>query len=374
MLCCNIIAFSLTREIAGTRISFVKKLYISNLHEGARIEDVFLVVSKSVANTRTGSQFLKITLADKTGTVDCVKWDATESEISRIGEDDYVMVQAAVKSYNDHPQLVIESFQKWGEAVDPGDFLRSTKRDIDEMMTELMSILEQVKNPHLRALLDSFLTAGENAAKFRQAPAAKTLHHAFIGGLLEHTLNVVRLCSALADLYPQIDRELLLTAAALHDIGKMDEYLWSSSIKFSDAGNLVGHIVGGAMAVKEAAEKIEGFDPMMSLALQHMILAHHGTKEYGSPKLPKSIEAMVLHEADNLDAQIAIFEEAIHKSDSDGLFTERHKMLDRPIFKGLRTENLFDKIEKPEVVLPDGESADLESYTADIDYDPFEDE
>jgi 3'-5' exoribonuclease len=348
----------------------VKKLYISNLREGARIEDIFLVVSKSVANTRTGSQFLKITLADKTGTVDCVKWDATESEISRISEDDYVMVQAAVKSYNDHPQLVIESFQRWGESVDPADFLRSTKRDPDEMMTALTGLLEQVSNPKLQALLDSFISEGENAVKFRQAPAAKKLHHAYIGGLLEHTLNVVRACAALADLYPQADRDLLLTAAALHDIGKIDEYVWSNSIKFSDAGHLVGHIVGGAMAVKEAAEKIDGFDPTMSLALQHMILAHHGTREWGSPKLPKSIEALILHQADNLDAYIAIFEEAIHGSDNGGLFTERHKLLDRPIFKGL-TGNLFDEVQ---AIPPDGEATDLDAYTADIDYDPFADE
>ncbi|MEN6358172.1 MAG: HD domain-containing protein [Armatimonadota bacterium] len=354
----------------------MKKLYVVNLREGARIEEVFLVVTKSVASTRTGSQFLKMTLADKTGTVDSVKWDATESEIARISEDDYVQVQAAVKSYNDHPQLVIESFQRWGEAIDPSDFLRSSQRDPDKMMTELTAILEQVTNPKLRTLLDGFFSNSEYAVKFRQAPAAKKIHHAYIGGLLEHTLNVVRTCAALSDLYPNTDRELLLTAAALHDIGKIDEYLWSSSIKFSDAGHLVGHVVGGAMMVKEAADKIDGFDPTMSLALQHMILSHHGEKEWGSPKQPKSIEAVMLHTADDLDAKLAIFDEAIHNSDNGGLFTERHFLLDRPIFKGLPscTGLLEDTGQPEEAVLPNGDAADMESFAADVDYDPFADE
>lgn len=368
------VCFFLTTASLGARILFVKKLYVVNLREGSRIEEVFLVVSKSVANTRTGSQFLKMTLADKTGTVDSVKWDASESEIARISEDDYVQVQATVKSYNDHPQLVIESFHRYGEAIEPADFLRSSPRDNDEMMSELTAVLGQVINPKLRTLLDAFFSNSDYALKFRQAPAAKKLHHAYIGGLLEHTLNVVRACAVLADLYPNIDRDLLLTAAALHDIGKIDEYVWTSSIKFSDAGHLVGHVVGGAMAVKEAADKIEGFDPMVSLALQHMILAHHGEKEWGSPKQPKSIEAVMLHAADDLDAKLAMFEEAIRNSDNGGLFTERHFLLERPIFKGLPncTNLIEDTVQEP--VTPNGESADLESFAADVDYDPFADE
>jgi 3'-5' exoribonuclease len=352
----------------------VKKLYVANLREGARLEEVFLVVSKSVACTRTGSQFLKMTLADKTGAVDSVKWDTTEPEAARINEDDYILAQATVKSYNDRPQLVIESFQRWDEAIDPADFLRSSRRDPDEMMNELMAVLEQIANPKLRALLDGFFSNSECSIRFRQAPAAKKLHHAYIGGLLEHTLNVVRTCAVLADLYPYSDRDLLLTAAALHDIGKIDEYVWSSSIKFSDAGHLVGHVVGGAMAVKEAADRIKGFDPTMSLALQHMILSHHGAKEWGSPKLPKSIEAVMLHAADDLDAKLAMFEEAIQSSDNSGLFTERHFLLDRPIFKGLPDcAGLFGD-QPAEPVLPNGEASDLESFAADVDYDPFADE
>ncbi|MCE5322169.1 HD domain-containing protein [bacterium] len=354
----------------------MKKLYVANLQEGARIEEVFLVVSKSVANTRTGSQFLKMTLADKTGTVDSVKWDVSEADVGRISEDDYIHVQASVKSYNDHPQLVIESFQRWGDAIDPADFLRSSPRNPDEMSSELSAILAQVTNPNLRSLLDSFFSDNEYSAKFKQAPAAKKLHHAYIGGLLEHTLNVVRTCAALADLYPNADRELLLTGAALHDIGKVDEYLWSSSIKFSNAGHLVGHVVGGAMMVKAAADAIDSFDPMMSLALQHMIISHHGTKEWGSPKLPKSIEALILHCADYLDAHVAIFEEAIQSSGSDGLFTERHFLLERPIFKGLHgSAEVFNGLgQVGEPVLPSGEAVDLENFAVEDDYDPFADE
>ncbi|MHB9035942.1 MAG: 3'-5' exoribonuclease YhaM family protein [Armatimonadota bacterium] len=353
----------------------MKKIYAANLREGTRVEDIFLVVSKSVASTRTGSQFLKMTLGDKSGTVDAVKWDASESDVSRLREDDHVLVHAAVKSYNDRPQLVVESFQRWGEAVDPADFVRSSPRDPDEMMCELMAILDQVANPNLRRLLDIFLVSGDYATKFRQAPAAKKLHHAYVAGLLEHTLNVVRTCEALADLYPHADRDLLLTAAALHDIGKTEEYLWTGSIKFSDAGHLVGHVVGGAMAVKEAADRIEGFEPVMNLALQHMIISHHGNKEWGSPKQPKSIEALMLHSADDLDAKMAMFEEAIHASDSGGLFTERHFLLDRPIFKGLPVNgDVFAESESEPVIFGDDEASDLELFAADASHDPFVDE
>ncbi|MCE5314284.1 MAG: HD domain-containing protein [Armatimonadota bacterium] len=350
----------------------MKKIFVANLREGTRIEDIFLVVSKSVANTRTGSQFLKMTLGDKSGTVDAVKWEATESEISRLHDDEHVLVCATVKTYNDKPQLVIESFQRWGEAVDPADFVRSSPRDPNEMMAELMRLLDQVVNPNLRRLLDIFLVSGDYAVKFRQAPAAKKLHHAYVAGLLEHTLNVVRTCAALADSYPQVDRDLLLTAAALHDIGKTEEYLWSGSIKFSDAGHLVGHVVGGAMAVKEACDQIDGFDPMMNLALQHMIISHHGNKEWGSPKQPKSIEAVMLHCADDLDAKVAMFEDAIRNSDNSGLFTERHFMLERPIFKGLpgnaarAAESDLDQ-----EAFGNTEESDLELFAADVGCDPF---
>ncbi|MCE5198483.1 MAG: HD domain-containing protein [Armatimonadota bacterium] len=355
----------------------MKKYYVSNLREGAKVEDVFLVASKSVAHTRTGSPYLKVTLADKTGEVNAIKWDATESEITRLQEDDYIFVYAAVRNYNDHPQLQVESFQRWGEAVDPADFVRSSPFDPDQMMAELSEILAQVADPNLRALLDKLFSDQDFVRKFRQAPAAKKVHHAYVSGLLEHSLGVVKTCVAFADRYPQANRDLLITGAVLHDVGKIQEFEWNGSIKYSSSGVLVGHIVVGAMLAKDLADSIDGFDPILSLTLQHIILSHHGEHEYGSPKLPKCIEAMMLHCADDLDAKVAILGQAIEESDVNGgggLFTQRHYLLGRPIFKGVhKIAEPPDVAVSEHAAVEEGE-ADLDLFAADVDYDPFADE
>lgn len=347
----------------------MKKLFVANLRDGARVEDVFLVASKSVASTRAGSPYLKMKLADKTGQIDAIKWDVGESEISRLREDDYILVHGIVKTYNDSLQVGIDSFERWGEAVDPSDFIASSSRDPDEMMSEFLGLIGRVSDANPRLLLDGFFADEEFVRKFREAPAATRNHHAYVGGLLEHTINVVKTCIALAGLYPQVHADLLITGAALHDIGKVDEFVWSGAIKYSDEGNLVGHVVGGAMMVRQAIAAIDGFDPMMALTLQHMILSHHGRLEYGSPKLPQCFEAAMLHHADEMDAQISMFEIAIRESDesgSDSLFTKRHHLLDRPIFKGLDRAGAGNGLSA-------GEEPDLEGFAVDPGFDPFAD-
>lgn len=347
----------------------MKKLFVTNLRDGARVEDVFLVSSKSVGSTRAGSPYLKIKLADKTGEVDAIKWDASESEISRLREDDYFLVNGVVRTYNDSLQVGVDSFKHWGEPVDPSDYIASSSRDPDEMMGEFLALIGQVSDPSLRQLLDGFFGDEAFCRKFRQAPAASRNHHAYIGGLLEHTINVVKNCAAFAGLYPQAHADLLITGAALHDVGKVDEFVWSGAIKYSDEGNLVGHVVGGAMLVRQAIAGMDGFDPMMALTLQHMILSHHGRLEYGSPKLPLCFEAVLLHHADDIDAQISMFEKAIRESDETGnasLFTKRHHLLDRPIFKGI------------ERAVANGSNGgngdpDLELFAVESEFDPFAD-
>lgn len=346
----------------------MKRFYVGNLREGSKIEDVFLVASKSIATTRTGSPYLRMRLADRTGEIEAVKWEVTETETARLKEDDYIFISATASTYRDSLQLTIDSLRKWSDEVDPADFLRCSTKNVDEMMTQLRELLENVSNPHLKRLLGSFFDDDEFSLQFQQAPAAKTNHHACVGGLLEHTLSVTKMCVELAKLYPQLDKDLLLTGAALHDIGKVEEFSWTGSIKYSEAGVLVGHLVGGAMMVKKAADEIEDFDPLLSIALQHLILSHHGSREYGSPKLPKSIEALALHCADDLDAMIAMFEKAIEDSDGNGdsgLFTKRHFLLQRLIFKGHRRQEEDQKQEPTEEV-------NLDSFTAD--YDPFADD
>lgn len=348
----------------------MKKLFVGQMRDGARIEDVFLVVSRTVASTRGGATYLRIRLADKTGEVDAVKWEATESEISRLVEDDYVLIHGSVNTYRGNLQVTVDSFQRWGEAVDPADFMRCSANDPDQMMAELLDLLGEVTQPHLRQLLDSFFGDNSFALKFKQAPAARSVHHAYVSGLLEHTLGVVKACGTLADLYPSIDKDLLITAAALHDAGKIEEFEWNGSIKYSEAGHLVGHVVGGAMMVKQVAESIEGFDPLLSLVLQHMILAHHGQHDYGSPKLPQCLEAIMLHYADDLDAKAAILKQAIDESRANGensLFTKNHHMLNRAIFKGIPREmgQAEESSEREEI--------NLDLFAVDSDYDPFAD-
>lgn len=349
----------------------MKRFYIQDLREGTKIEDVFLVASKTLANTRSGSPYLRLKLADRTGEVEAVKWEVTESDTARLGEDEYILVSASVATYKDSLQLTVDSIRHWGEPIDPADFLRSCSREPAEMMAELDELLMRVSNPHLKRLLDFFFSNSEFARKFQHAPAAKLNHHACIGGLLEHTLSVTRVCADYASHYPQLDADLLLVGAALHDIGKIEEFECSTSIKSTESGVLVGHVVVGTMMVRQAANSIDRFDPLLSLALQHLVLSHHGQYDWGSPKVPKSIEALALHSADDLDAKIAMFERAIEESDSGGdtsLFTKRSFLLQRPIFKGHRRPG--EPGENPPPASPD-EEADLDLFAAD--FDPFAD-
>lgn len=347
----------------------MKRYFVSELREGAKIEEVFLLSSKSVGNTRAGQPFLKMKLSDRSGTMDGVKWNATPTDLSCVSEMDFILARGTVGMYNGEMQMVVEFLRKHTDKIDAADFLAKTPRNTEEMFKELRGILSQVKDSSLGKLLACFFEDGVIAGRFQEAPAATKLHHACIGGLLEHTLNVVKASDVLADLYPEADKDLVLAAAALHDIGKIEEYDWSTALRFTDAGHLVGHVVGGAMMAKQAAERIEGFDSLLNLALQHAILSHHGMKEYGSPKQPKSMEAMIVHAADELDANIGMYHKAVVESEHEGtlgLFTKRHFMLDRPLFKG---------IPKPcdSAILPEP-SFDSDAISADTDYDPFGEE
>lgn len=347
----------------------MKRYYISDLREGAKIEDVFLLSYQSVGSTRAGQPFLKMKLSDRTGTIDAVKWNATQEEVSTAGTLEFIQARGTVGMYNGEIQLSVDSFRKFTDKIDRSDFLATTARDIGEMWSEFNSILGQIRNPQLARLIAHFFEDERTASAFREAPAATKVHHACIGGLLEHTLNVVKSCDALAGLYPDADKEVLLVAAALHDIGKIDEYDWTVKLQFTDAGHLVGHIVGGAMMVKCAAERIDGFDPLLNLALQHAILSHHGLKEYGSPKQPKSLEAMIVNAADQLDANAAMYHNAITESQREGslgLFTKRHFFLERPLFKGIPKAG--DLPTAPEL------SFDVDALAAETEYDPFEED
>ncbi len=340
-----------------------KRQFVKDLKTDDRVDDLFVVASKSVGQTYRGTPFLKLRLVDKTGQIDAVKWDANDADIEKASEDDIIHVVGKVSLYRENPQIEITTLQRGGKETDPSDFVRSSPHDLVAMAAEFRSVLAQVKSPGLVKLLCAVFDDEERFAGFTQAPAAKSMHHAYVGGLLEHTLNVMKTCATLAQRYESVNKELLLTGAALHDIGKIEEFNWRASISYSDIGNFVGHIVRGAMLVKEMTDSISEIDEMTALQLEHMVIAHHGEKEYGSPKRPKTLEAMILHMADDLDAKIFQIETAVAESRSRneaGRFTRFVKGLDRPVFKGCAQDPGSE---------PDSEDLRLMS---DEGYNPFE--
>jgi 3'-5' exoribonuclease len=344
----------------------MKNSYVSDLRDGARVDDFFLICSKSLGHTQDGSPYVRLKLGDRTGTIDAIKWDASETMYSGLSGDDFVWVRGTVTTYNEKLQIKIDSFRRYTDKADPADFLPRSERDIDEMLSEMLAIVASVRHPHLRELLDSFFGDQELLSKFSTAPAAQKIHHGYIGGLLEHSLSVAKMSDLAASHYPRVDRDLLVTGAILHDIGKIEEFCWDKSIKYSNTGHLVGHIVTGALMVEKAAERINGFHPLLKLTLMHMILAHHGQKDWGSPKRPKSIESLVLHYIEDLDAKVNTFQQAVggpEAGDEADLFTDRHWLFERPLFRGLPRSVMRPWDDEPEPSEP-----------SEADHDPFAEE
>ena len=292
--------------------------YIETLRDGDRVLAIYLCKSKTVAVTKTGKEYENVILQDKTGQLDAKIWDPGAAGICDFEPLDYVEVTGIVTSFNGMLQLKIERARKAGEGeYDPADYLPTTKKDIEVMYKELTALINSVKNPYLNKLLKGFLVDDEDMVKrFKTASAAKAMHHGFIGGLLEHSLSVAKLCEYLAGAYPILNRDLLITAAILHDIGKLKEISGFPTNDYTDEGNLLGHIVMGSEMISRQAASIEGFPAKLENELKHCILAHHGKLEFGSPKKPALIEALALSYADDLDAKIETFTESLESKES----------------------------------------------------------
>ncbi len=344
----------------------MKNTYVSALKSGDRIDDVFLVHDKSYQEAKNGSMFIRIKLGDRTGSIDAFMWDADEAAFEQIPDDDFVHVRGSVNTFNSRLQVKIESCRPWAQDVDPADFVAPSRHDANAMLSEMRGIIASVRQPQLRALLGHFFDDEEFVTRFSGAPAAKRVHHACIGGLLEHSLSVAKLCEFVASHYSGVDRDMLLTGAILHDIGKTDELSWDKSIRYSDAGHLLGHIVSGAIMVERAMDEIDGFDPTLKLLMTHVIVAHHGEREFGAPTLPQTLETLILHHVEDMDAKVNMFQQAL--ADCDGKdesdrWTEKHWLLGRQLFRGMPASS--------------EEAAGLPipaSPTSDDDYDPFREE
>ena len=283
--------------------------YIETLREGERIQEIYLCRQRTTAMTKTGKEYENVILQDKTGSLDAKIWDPHSMGIDEFDALDYVEVNGDVTVFNGQTQLSIKRARKISETdVDPTNYLPCTNKNIDEMMMELTKFIAGVNNPYYKQVLTKlFIDNTEFAEAFKKHSAAKSVHHGFIGGLLEHTLSVAKMCDFFAKQYPILNRDLLMTSAICHDIGKVYELSDFPMNDYTDAGQLLGHIVMGSEMLGKIMDSIPDFPTKLKNELKHCILANHGELEYGSPKKPALIEAMALNLADNEDATPAVY-------------------------------------------------------------------
>ncbi|MBO4899240.1 MAG: HD domain-containing protein [Lachnospiraceae bacterium] len=293
--------------------------YISELKEGDHISDIYLCKSRNSAVTRNGKPYDNVVLLDKTGTIDAKVWEPNSAGIEDYDPLDYIEVNGDVTTFNGALQVSLKRIRKCREGeFDPADYMPVSPYNIDDMWNELMGLIESVEEPHLKALLEHFFLDETFAKTFKQSSAAKSIHHSFSGGLLQHTLAVARICDFLASKYYKLNRDLLITAAICHDMGKIRELSLYPQNDYTDAGQFLGHIVIGVEMIGEAIRGIEGFPGTLEQELKHCILAHHGEYEFGSPKKPAIIEAVALNYADNTDAKLEAFTELLEGSNDSG--------------------------------------------------------
>lgn len=287
--------------------------YIETFHEGNHISDIYLCKTKQIQLTKTGKEYGNLILQDKTGTIEAKIWDLSSPGVGEFDAMDYVHIEADVTLFQNANQLNVRRIRtaREGEYVE-ADYLPVSKKEIGKMYEELLGFVRSVKNPWLNQLLSGYFVEDKEFAKaFQFHSAAKTVHHGFVGGLLEHTLSVVKLCDYYAGYYKTLNRDLLLTAAMFHDIGKMQELSRFPENDYTDDGQLLGHIMIGTEMISERIRQIPDFPTRLASELKHCILAHHGELEYGSPKKPALLEALALNFADNTDAKMETMIEAL---------------------------------------------------------------
>lgn len=289
--------------------------YLKDYREGQKLVGTYLCKTKQVLKTKAGKTYYSLTLQDKTAIVDAKIWELNNG-IASFEAMDYIFCEGLVTSFQGNIQMNISRLRKSEEGeYDPADYIPTTKRDVKQMLEEVLAYVESVKNPYLSKLLKMFFV--EDMAfvnEFKKHSAAKSVHHSFMGGLLEHTLSVTNMCNYFANAYPNIHRDLLITAALFHDMGKIDEISSFPRNDYTDEGQLAGHIFIGAHKLMDAISTINGFPKKLANELIHCILAHHGKLEFGSPKVPSLLEAMALHLADNADAKLQTLTEVFEQA------------------------------------------------------------
>ena len=281
------------------------KTYINEIKENDNVDSLFLVKEKSSGVTKTGNVYLKLKLIDRSGEMEGRIWTSVEAFTESFDKDDFVRLKGKAVSFQEHLQLNITHIERVEEeAILPSDFFPMAERDIDEMLQSLIEISQQIKNPNLSQLLRLFWEDGPFLERFKMAPASKWLHHTYLGGLLAHTLSITQLVLKNASHYKGLNVDLLITASILHDLGKIDELSYQRSFDYSDEGRLLGHIVLGIERVEDKIRQLPDFPKDLSILLKHLLLSHHGQYSWGSPKRPMTLEAVMLHDLDDMDAKI----------------------------------------------------------------------
>jgi len=313
----------------------LKKRYIADIKDRDLVESVYLVKDKIMAMAKNGKPYLTLKLMDKTGEVDAKVWDNADQIAEIFDRNDFLSVRAKASVYLGKMQLILSELKRVPEeSVELADFLPETERDINQMVEELWSLVESLADPDLKRLLSSFFSDAELLAQYRIAPAAKGMHHVYLGGLLEHSLSVAKLVDAIMPLYDGLNRDLLIAGALLHDIGKVREMTYLRAFDYSDEGKLIGHITIGVEMLQERITALPGFPFELGMLLKHMLLSHHGQYEFGSPKRPKTVEATILNYLDDLDSKINGIRTHIKKEpDNPSRWTSYHRLYDRYYFK-----------------------------------------
>lgn len=322
----------------------MKTVFVDQIVERQIVESVFLVREKTTAMAKNGKPYMTLKLMDRSGEVEGRIWDRVDQLSAQFEKDDFIQLYGKSSVYLGKMQLVIQDLKRvTDDAVDLADFLPVSKRSLADMRQELDSLLNSLSDPHIEALLRSFFDDPEFFSLYSKAPAAKGMHHVYLGGLLEHSLAVSALACDVAARYPQVNRDLLLSGTLLHDVGKVAELSYQRSFDYTDEGKLLGHIVIGVQMIEDRVRAIPGFPRELATMIKHLLLSHHGQYEYGSPKRPKFLEAVVLNFIDDLDSKInGVLSHIEKEPNREGNWTNYHRLYDRYFYKGPGTRSVAE--------------------------------
>ena len=310
----------------------MKKQFLKDLRPGAQVDDIFYCAQRDVKQRRDGGAFLTMELRDKTGSVGAIMWDRIDDALKCVEAGGFYRVTGRMGDYQGKPQFNVSLIYPADPAeVSRDDFIAASRFDRGVMMKELRGYVAAVKNKHLHALLDGFFSDPDFAEQYSLAPGGARVHHAFLGGLLEHTLMMCRAAQPLPAIYPEVDGDLLMTGIILHDIGKVKEYAYDVAIDHTPDGRLMGHLVMGARMVEDRIAGIKGFPAELSRMVRHIVLSHHGELEFGSPKTPKFAEAFLVFSLDYADSRLAIFREVVEKN-KNVKWTDFNNYLDTNVY------------------------------------------